>query len=85
MIRAMPDTRGREAGSIVGNGEVRGMRKAYLHEATRNWRAGCCESSKPRFGEGRTEKVWKQNLAGRLLYNIKALWFGRSLQEVQAS
>ena len=66
----MSETRGRKTGSIVVNGVVREMRNAYLHETTRNWRAGCCKSSKSWFGEGRTEKVWQQNLAGRLLYNI---------------
>ena len=70
MLKVMLETRGRGAGSTVVNGVVREMRNAYLYEATRNWRAGCIERCKPRFGEGRTEKVWQQNLAGRLLYNI---------------
>ncbi|WP_220197956.1 hypothetical protein [Ktedonospora formicarum] len=55
----MPDTGGREAGSIVGDGEVREMRNAYLHEATRNWRAGCCKSSTSWFGKGRMKTYRK--------------------------
>ena len=57
MLKVMLETRGRGAGSTVVNGVVREMRNAYLYEATRNWRAGCIERCKPRFGEGRTEKV----------------------------
>jgi hypothetical protein len=65
------------------DGVVRVMRIAYLQETTRNWRAGCCESSKPWFGEGRTEKVWLHRTSLTVYSTLSSheentIWLGRS-------
>ena len=74
MLKVMLETRGRGAGSTVVNGVVREMRNAYLYEATRNWRAGCIERCKPRFGEGRTEKVCLHRTSLAVYSTTSKLW-----------